>query len=538
MTDYNEAINGDLSSNSAVPTNIALSPGSNVITGTTIGGGNPPGDRDFFTFVVPAGSTVTAIGLQSYSGASNSYFALTPGSAFPSLTDASTFSVSKLIDTDEIGQDLLEPSVGVAAGPAGTGQLGPGTYSVWYQETGANTAYAFNVVLDTPPPGQIQFGSNAIQVNEAAGTASITLTRTGGSSGAVSVQLNSTGGTAQNSLDYNLAAPLTVNFANGETQRVISVPIVNDALVEGNETALFALANPTGGATLGATTQTTLTIVDNDIAPPNSGQIQFGSNTIQVNEADGTASITLTRTGGSSGAVSVQLNSTGGTAQNLLDYNLAAPLTVNFANGETQQVVSVPIVNDILVEGNETALFTLTNPTGGATLGATTQTTLTVVDNEKILMGTDAPDILVGGLENDYIFGKRGRDRLTGGGGNDQLTGGSGKDRFIFDINSPFNAVTMGVDVITDFRRGKDKIVLDRTTFTQLDRRISFATVRNETRAQNSNALITYVRSSGNLYYNENRSAAGFGTGGLFATLSNFSSPDAALSRSDFGVSS
>ncbi|MBD2026279.1 Calx-beta domain-containing protein [Leptolyngbya sp. FACHB-711] len=420
MTDYNEAINGDLSSNSAVPTNIALSPGSNVITGTTIGGGNPPGDRDFFTFVVPAGSTVTAIGLQSYSGASNSYFALTPGSAFPSLTDASTFSVSKLIDTDEIGQDLLEPSVGVAAGPAGTGQLGPGTYSVWYQETGANTAYAFNVVLDTPPPGQIQFGSN----------------------------------------------------------------------------------------------------------------------TIQVNEADGTASITLTRTGGSSGAVSVQLNSTGGTAQNLLDYNLAAPLTVNFANGETQQVVSVPIVNDILVEGNETALFTLTNPTGGATLGATTQTTLTVVDNEKILMGTDAPDILVGGLENDYIFGKRGRDRLTGGGGNDQLTGGSGKDRFIFDINSPFNAVTMGVDVITDFRRGKDKIVLDRTTFTQLDRRISFATVRNETRAQNSNALITYVRSSGNLYYNENRSAAGFGTGGLFATLSNFSSPDAALSRSDFGVSS
>ncbi|NJL22933.1 MAG: hypothetical protein HC895_22310 [Leptolyngbyaceae cyanobacterium SM1_3_5] len=37
--------------------------------------------------------------------------------------------------------------------------------------------------------------------------------------------------------------------------------------------------------------------------------------------------------------------------------------------------------------------------------------------------------------------------------------------------------------------------------------------------AQRSNALITYVRSTGALYYNQNKSGGGFGTGGQFAAL-------------------
>jgi Ca2+-binding RTX toxin-like protein len=440
MANYNEALNGDLSSNSASPTSLVLSSGSNIVTGSTIGGGNPPGDRDFLTFVVPAGTAVTQIALQDYqwgdgnqstSGYGNSYFAVTQGNSFPSLTDASTFAVSKLIDNStaasEIGKDLLEPDVGTAAGPSGPSQLGPGTYSVWYQETGANTTYAFDISLDTPF-GQIQFDSNAVQANEAAGTADITLTRTGGSNGAVSVVLNQTGGTAQNSVDYTVATPLTVNFAAGETQKVVKVAIANDTAVEGNETAVFGLTNPTGGAILGTAVNTTLTIVDDDVAPSAPGQLQFSSNAIQVNESAGTADITLTRTGGKSGAVSAVLNQTGGTAQKPDDYTIATPLTVNFADGETQKVIKVAIVNDTLVEGDETALFGLTNPTGGATLGAA-NTTLTIADDDKVSGGTDKPDILSGGTGNDIILGLSGNDRLSGNEGDDFLAGGSGNDR-------------------------------------------------------------------------------------------------------------
>ncbi len=65
MADCNEQFLGDLSDNFQDPTaheffpgELALFTGSNVVEGSTIGGGNPPGDRDFFTFEVPTGFKV------------------------------------------------------------------------------------------------------------------------------------------------------------------------------------------------------------------------------------------------------------------------------------------------------------------------------------------------------------------------------------------------------------------------------------------------------------------------------------------------
>ena len=44
---------------------------------------------------------------------------------------------------------------------------------------------------------------------------------------------------------------------------------------------------------------------------------------------------------------------------------------VSFAAGDTaNKTVSIPIIDDTLVEGNETVNLTLSSPTGGATLGS------------------------------------------------------------------------------------------------------------------------------------------------------------------------
>ena len=494
MTDYNETFLGDLSDDPNNPTSheffpgeLVLFAGSNVVTGSTIGGGNPPGDRDFFTFEVPTGFTVSAIVLNAYQwgdGNQNvpaygdSYFALTQGSSFPSLTDASPFLVSKLIDDyvtggSEIGLDLLEPTVGVSspAGKEGPGQLDPGVYSVWYQETGANTTYEFDIVL-TPPVGAnfgtIQFSPSDIQVNEGAGTFDITLTRTGGSDGGVSVVLRRTGGSAENLVDFSFQ-PVTAIFKNGETQKVFSYPIIDDALLEENETATFELTSPLGGVSLGTARTSTLTIVDND-QPLNFGTSQFNSNAVQVNEAAGTVDLTLTRTGGSDGAVSVVLSQTGGTAQSPSDLTFS-PVTVNFGNGQAQQVVSVPIVNDSLVEGNETAIFALTDPTGGASLGTTTTSTLTITDNDQVIVsrGTNRSDRVVGGIENDSIFGLRGNDRLIGGDGNDRLFGGPGDDRLVGGNGNDFLNGGRGEDIVIG-GEGSDNFVLRRRNGSDLIR--------------------------------------------------------------------
>jgi hypothetical protein len=113
-------------------------------------------------------------------------------------------------------------------------------------------------------PGTIQLTVNAASVNEGAGTATITATRTGGTDGAVSVSYNTTDGSAVAPGDYAAAAG-TLNWASGDgTPKSFQVTIVNDTADEPDETFNAIISNPQGGAGLGAITTEVVTIVDND----------------------------------------------------------------------------------------------------------------------------------------------------------------------------------------------------------------------------------------------------------------------------------
>lgn len=69
------------------------------------------------------------------------------------------------------------------------------------------------------------------------------------------------------------------------------------------------------------------------------------------------------------------------------------------------------------------------------------------------LSGGLGNDILAGGTERDRLFGGTGSDILFGGRGSDRMTGGTQGDFFMADRLG-------GVDVITDFGNGVDRIVL------------------------------------------------------------------------------
>ncbi|MFM6023990.1 MAG: Calx-beta domain-containing protein, partial [Dolichospermum sp.] len=139
----------------------------------------------------------------------------------------------------------------------------------------------------------IQFSNRTYSVNEnGTPVTAVTLTRSNGSDGAVSVRINLTNGTATAPSDYN-NTPITVNFANGETSKTVTIPIVNDTQFEPNETVNLTLSNPTGGVTLGTQTTAVLTIINDDL--PQRGIINLNSSNYTVNE-NGTANITLTRT--------------------------------------------------------------------------------------------------------------------------------------------------------------------------------------------------------------------------------------------------
>ena len=124
-----------------------------------------------------------------------------------------------------------------------------------------------------PQPGTLQFSSDTALISENAGTATITLTRTDGTAGAVSVNCATTSGSAAAGSDY-ITASHTLQWADGDSSsKAFHVSIVNDSDVEEDETLNLTLSNPTGGATLGSPGSAVLTIVDDDVAP--SGHITY-----------------------------------------------------------------------------------------------------------------------------------------------------------------------------------------------------------------------------------------------------------------------
>src|SRR6185369_16605289 len=187
-------------------------------------------------------------------------------------------------------------------------------------------------------------------------------------------------GTATAGSDYT-AVNQTVSFADGDAaNKTVNVPILDDAIFEGNETGNITLSSPTGGATLGTPSTAVLTITDNETPPP--GTLQLSAATYSVAENGVNATITITRTGGSSGAVGVTIATSNGTATAGSDYT-AVNQTVSFANGDTgNKTVNISILDDAIFEGNETVNITLSSPTGGATLGTPSTAVLTITDNE------------------------------------------------------------------------------------------------------------------------------------------------------------
>jgi hypothetical protein len=229
----------------------------------------------------------------------------------------------------------------------------------------------------------IQFSAPTYSVTENGLEATITITRIGTQSGDITVTYDTSNGSATAPADYADVTGTRTWFGTDTTPKTFTVPISEDALIESNETINLSLSNLTGGAALGSQSTAVLTITDND----SPGTLQFSAPTYSVHENGVNATITVTRSGGSAGTVSVDYATTsGGTATAGVDYSTNSG-TRTFTNGDTTpKTFDVSISEDSLIEGNETVNLALSNPTGGATLGTPNTAVLTIVDNDAPLL--------------------------------------------------------------------------------------------------------------------------------------------------------
>ncbi len=227
---------------------------------------------------------------------------------------------------------------------------------------------AVGTIQDNDPTPGLSIGN--ISVNEGAGTATFTVTLSAASGQTVTVNYNTNNNTAVAGSDYTATSGM-LTFAPGVTSQTISVPIINDTLYEGNETFNVNLTSATNASI--TTSLGVGTIVDNDTAP------SIIINDVSVNEGAGTATFTVTLSAASGLPVTVDYNTSNGTAIAGSDYS-AVNGTLTFSPGVVTQTITVPITNDIMLENNETFNVNLLNPTN-ATI-ADNLGVGTIIDND------------------------------------------------------------------------------------------------------------------------------------------------------------
>ena len=226
---------------------------------------------------------------------------------------------------------------------------------------------------------------------------------------------------------------------------------------------------------------------------------------------------------------------TGNTANNILNGSTGADQLKGGTGNDTYVVDNVgDTVTELASAGTDlvqsSVTYTLPVEVENLTLTGTTVINGTGNALANILTGNTANNILNGSSGADQLLGSDGNDSLSGDAANDILTGGLGADKFIYNTNAAFTTTALGVDSITDFTIAQgDLIVLDKTTFTSISSiagtgfsvATEFAKVTTDALAATSAADIVYNSTTGGLFYNQNGTAAGLGTGAQFLTLTN-----------------
>lgn len=367
--------------------------------------GAPLGFRELLTrtgevsFVVPAAltpqpnslptlsvSALAADQAEGNSGSSAFTFLVTRSGDVSSASTAAWAVVNPAMAGDFVGGVLPSGVVRFAAGETTK------TISVAVSgDTVVEANEAFTLVLSAPTGASLQTstasgtirnddalfrvsaGGAVTEGNSGATPVSITITRSGDTTSAVSASWAATGSGANpaTASDFvgNVMPSGLVSFAVGETTKVIQVNLAGDTVVEANESFSITLSSPSSGVILGAAPNP-VTIVNDD------AQLSVAGPAASIGEGQsGTTAFafTVTRIGDTSGAASAKWSvaGTGPAPANAADFagGILPSGTVTFLAGETTKLINANVAGDSLVEANEGFTMTLSSPSAGATLG-------------------------------------------------------------------------------------------------------------------------------------------------------------------------
>ncbi|HEX3720204.1 MAG TPA: Calx-beta domain-containing protein [Verrucomicrobiae bacterium] len=248
-----------------------------------------------------------------------------------------------------------------------------------YPAYGQNSS-PLEILDDNQQGGTFGFSATNYLTVNTAGTVTITVLRTNGSAGAVTMDYgfrnggggpgtNTAVGAANSSGDYNNLTPFNpLRFAAGEMSKTFTVPITDQATMQPVKDFTVYLYNLTSDPNSPAyfdtnaiplvPSTTIVTIVDGNFQP---GHLEFSSPTYSVLKG-GTATVTVDRVGGALGQLTVDYGTANGTATSGLNYTGASGQLTFASESVTPQTFTVSTLQDNVVEGAKTVNLSLSNP--------------------------------------------------------------------------------------------------------------------------------------------------------------------------------
>ena len=222
-------------------------------------------------------------------------------------------------------------------------------------------------------------------------------------------------GMATSGEDYAAIEGGTLTFEPGETLKTVSVTVLGDDELEGDETLVLALSGAANAEL--ATRSVTGTIVDDDGPRPT---VSIDPVSVQERgpEETATLSFTVSLSAPTARQVTVRYRDAGtGTATPGDDYDPVTPGTLVFAAEDTAQTLNVTVQGDAMDEPAETIVLALANafnadlPVGGATGVGTI-----VDDDDAPTLSGDSPSVEEGNSGGRRLTFALALDRPSGHG--------------------------------------------------------------------------------------------------------------------------
>jgi len=226
-------------------------------------------------------------------------------------------------------------------------------------------AEAENMEMEKKDDGvcRIMFDPPHYTVMESVGTFEVTVVREGGDMNTtVQVDYKTEDGTASSQGDY-IEAVGTLTFGPGETQKMVTLEVLDDDLFEEDEHFYIRITNlrrkdgkniaemdvedNAGKVTkhpsiqLGTPHMATIMILDDD----HGGIFSFEENEVEIVESVGTFELKVQRISGARGKVAVTYSTEDGTAKAGTHYEEAEG-ELMFENEETEQIIELPIMDE------------------------------------------------------------------------------------------------------------------------------------------------------------------------------------------------